>query len=565
MLKTKHAHQPRAKRTTKSHKAHPHKQHKQPFSGAAKGGKKEKTAPADANINPDDKHEFVPVKPHFNYRWIQQNADVLKESMQQRNYSSVDVDEVCSLIDKRHNLNRQAQQYRAYRKNIASATSAAAAKQPFPEITKIHDPIFDMLDLSALDMKALVAEGKRVKADMASTEAEFEEVDEKLSKMAFKLPNITHPSAPIGGEENATCLDHPNKDMGSLAAYQKKGFVPRDHLDLCRENGWVDFEAAADVTGRRFYYLKGSAALLEMALINFGLSKLIKRGYTPVLPPDLARLSVIEGAGFQSKDEKSLEAQVYRVEGSDLTLSGTAEIPLAGLYMNQILSEEQLPIKMVAYNHCFRPEVGGYGTNSRGLYRVHQFSKVEMFVIGTPDQSDALHQELIDIECEIFKDLGLNFKVLDMPTGDLGAPAYRKIDMEAAMPGRAITIHNAAQPGSTASQSAETLGEIKESFGEISSTSNCTDYQARRLGIRYKPNQTANNDVFVPPALLDEEGLGEGRKEGTTRFVHTLNGTACAIPRLIVSIIEQHQEPGGKVRIPQALQPFMLGGPQEYM
>eukprot|EP00461_Guttulinopsis_vulgaris_P000897 UN00897 len=423
--------------------------------------------------------------------------------MKQRNYNSVNIDTVMSLIDEHVSLKNQTQQFRTYRNNIATASSAVAAKKPVPALSMIANPRFEMKDLTSMELKELVAEGKRCKEEMAAVEAKFTQVDEELAKMAFKLPNITHPTSPIGGEENATVLAHPNKDKNTLADYKSKGFIPRDHLDLAREQGWVDFEAAADVTGRRFYYLKGSAALLEMALINYGLSKLIKRGYTPVLPPDLARLSVIEGAGFQSRDEKSLESQVYRIDGSDLTLSGTAEIPLAGLYMNQIIPEEKLPIKMVAYNHCFRPEIGGYGTNSRGLYRVHQFSKVEMFVLSTPEQSDALHQELVDIEKEIFTELGLNFKVLDMPTGDLGAPAYKKIDMEASMPGRAITIYNAANPkDNSASKNVDTIDQIPDSYGEISSTSNCTDYQSRRLNIRYKPNQ---QDVFVPPALLDDE------------------------------------------------------------
>ena len=235
------------------------------------------------------------------------------------------------------------------------------------------------------------------------------------------------------------------------------------------------------------------------------------------MTPDLVKASVLEKCGFQPRGTNT---QVYSINDSPLCLTGTAEVPLGGVYMDKILNESELPIKMAAFGHCFRTEAGASGAAGKGLYRVHQFSKVEMFVLSTPEQSDAIHQELIDFETELFTDLGLHFKVLDMPSGDLGAPAYRKFDVEAWMPG------------------------LKR-YGEISSASNCTDYQSRRLNIRYRP--TASGGAG---------GKGQGK---ATEFVHTLNATACAVPRMIVAILENFQQADGSVVIPDVLRPFMGG------
>lgn len=250
-----------------------------------------------------------------------------------------------------------------------------------------------------------------------------------------------------------------------------------------------------------------------MALLNWTFQSVSRRGFTPIMTPDLIRASVLEKCGFQPRAQNT---QVYSIKDSDLALAGTAEVPLGGLYMDQIIEEQDLPIKLVAFGHCFRTEAGSPGAASKGLYRVHQFSKVEMFVICKPDQSEELLMELCSIEEELFKDLGLHFKVLDMPTSDLGAPAYRKKDIEAWMPGL-------------------------ERFGEISSASNCTDYQSRRLNIRYRPEQ------------------GTSKKRSSTEFVHTLNATACAIPRLLICILENFQNADDTISIPEVLHPFMSG------
>ena len=291
----------------------------------------------------------------------------------------------------------------------------------------------------------------------------------------------------------------------------------------------VDFEAAAEVSGSKFYYLKNAAAMLELALVNYAMAKCAAKGFTLLTTPDLVRDTAVEKCGFQPR---MANTQVYSIENSDLCLAGTAEIPLGGLYADKILEEADLPVRMAAFGHCFRTEAGAAGAATKGLYRVHQFSKVEMFVLATPEQSEAIHEELIELEKEMFDELGLHFKVLDMPSGDLGAPAYRKYDVEAWMPGL-------------------------DRYGEISSASNCTDFQARRLNIRYRPGA----DSEAAAAAKGQEG-GKGKKKKAkvpTRFVHTLNATACAVPRMIICILENFQQEDGTVDIPAALQPFMGG------
>lgn len=294
----------------------------------------------------------------------------------------------------------------------------------------------------------------------------------------------------------------------------------------------IDFDSAGDVSGSKFYYLRNAAAMLELALVNWAMQRALAKGFTPITTPDLVRESVLEKCGFQPRASNT---QTYSVEDSDLCLTGTAEVPLGGIYMDKVVEESALPIKMAAYGHCFRTEAGAAGAAGKGLYRVHQFSKVEMFVICTPEQSDALHEELIDIEEEMFTQLGLHFKILDMPSGDLGAPAYRKYDVEAWMPGL-------------------------QRYGEISSASNCTDYQARRLNIRYrvaaKGGEKGGEGVEETPKKKAKKAKGS-----PTAFCHTLNATACAVPRMIVAIMENFQQADGSVLVPEILQPY-LGGLQ---
>ena len=365
--------------------------------------------------------------------------------------------------------------------------------------------------LETAEREALVAQGKVLKGRLAGMEAELAELEGRVQEEGRRIPNETHPDVPRGGEEASKLV----QEHGHQREFS---FSPRDHVALAEDLDLVDFNRAAQVSGQKFYYLKNEAAMLELALVNWTMQKLQQKGFTPMMTPDLVREGVLEKCGFQPRGETT---QVYSVERSDLCLAGTAEIPLGGYYMDQVLREDQLPIRLAAFGHCFRTEAGAAGAAGKGLYRVHQFSKVEMFVLSTPEQSEALHKELLDIEVELFSELGLHFKVLDMASADLGAPAYRKFDVEAWMPGL-------------------------ERYGEISSASNCTDYQARRLNIRYKPTPKQSNG-------------GKKPKKQKNVFVHTLNGTACAVSRMLVSILENNQEEDGSISVPEVLWPFTGG------
>ncbi len=263
------------------------------------------------------------------------------------------------------------------------------------------------------------------------------------------------------------------------------------------------------VTGHGFYYLKNDAVLLELALQRYALELLQREGFTLTTTPDLARNDVLEGIGFIPRGS---ETQIYSVADTNLSLIATAEITLGGYYEGVTFLDEQLPIKICGISHCFRTEAGAHGRATRGLYRVHQFTKVEMFAFTLPDQSEAMLDSFCDLECELFDGLGIPYRVVDTATGDLGAPAYRKFDLEAWMPGR---------------------GD-KGEWGEVTSTSNCTDYQARRLNVRYKK-----------------------KAEKGTQFVHTLNGTAVAISRALIAILENHQQADGTVIVPEVLRAYM--------
>eukprot|EP00891_Asterochloris_glomerata_P009215 jgi/Astpho2/9215/e_gw1.00138.12.1_t len=368
----------------------------------------------------------------------------------------------------------------------------------------------------------LVEQGRQLKEALAAAEAEVTAVQDQLQREGQRLPNLAHPDVPVGGEEAA-------REVKVVGCKRQFDFLIRDHLDLGQALDCIDFDRAAEVAGGKFVFLKRAAALLEVALVNYALQKVVAQGFVPMMTPDLVRESVLEKCGFQPRAENT---QVYGVRDSLLCLTGTAEVPLGAYHMDQILGQAQLPIKMAAFGHCFRTEAGAGGSASKGLYRVHQFSKVEMFVLCTPQQSEALLQELCDLEEEMFAELGLHFKILDMPTGDLGAPAQRKYDIEAWMPGM-------------------------ERYGEISSASNCTDYQSRRLNIRYRP--VASGEAG---AACDKPKQGTGKqkpKKLPTEFVHTLNATACAVPRMIVAILENFQQADGTVDIPEALRPYMGG------
>jgi seryl-tRNA synthetase len=353
------------------------------------------------------------------------------------------------------------------------------------------------------EREARKEEGRQLREAKDTKQAEIDRIDAEASALHNAMPNLTHPAAPVGGEDDAVELRRGATKPRTMS------FPVQDHVDLATQHKLVDFEGGARVAGNGFYFLQNEAVLLELALQHYAVEKLMGHGFVPTITPDVARGDVVRGVGFIPRGP---ETQIYSVENNDLNLVATAEITLGGLYADQVLEEEQLPIKLVGISHCFRTEAGAAGRASRGLYRVHQFTKIEMFAFTTPEQSDEVHDQMCALECELFDGLGIPYRVIDTATGDLGGPAYRKFDLEAWMPGRG------------------TGGE----FGEVTSTSNCTDYQARRLNIRYKK-----------------------KGEKGTHFVHTLNGTAIACSRAMIAILENYQQADGSIVVPEALRKWV--------
>jgi seryl-tRNA synthetase len=353
------------------------------------------------------------------------------------------------------------------------------------------------------EREARKEEGRKLREMVTATSDQLKLVGDEADGILRGIPNLTHPDAPIGGEHAAREIRRGKAPLPTFS------FKPLDHVVLAEKLNLIDFDGGAKVAGHGFYFLKNDAVLLELALQKYAIDKLLREGFTPTITPDVARNEILSGIGFIPRGP---ETQIYSVEGTDLSLVATAEITLGGLLSDTILESEQLPIKMCGVSHCYRTEAGAHGRATRGLYRVHQFTKVEMFAFTMPEQSDETLDYFCRLECEIFDGLGIPYRVIDTPSGDLGGPAYRKFDLEAWMPGR---------------------GEAGE-FGEVTSTSNCTDYQARRLGIRYKH-----------------------KGEKGTHFAHTLNGTAVAISRAIIAILENYQQADGSVIVPEVLRKWM--------
>jgi seryl-tRNA synthetase len=416
--------------------------------------------------------------------FIRENLDAVKTNCRNRNVKA-DVDRVVQLDDERKRLVQQTQVIQQRQNEVSKL------------IPKEKDPA---------RKQELIAEGKRLREEVVGLEKQLKDVQAQLHAALLTIPNMTHPDAPVG----ATADD--NKVIRKWGEPRKFDFAPKDHVALAEALQLVDFEAGALVAGQKFYYLKNEAVLLELSLVQYAMQTLIGEGYTPIITPDVARVEVLEGIGFIPRDPDPEKRQIYSLSDTDLCLIATAEITLGGMHRDHIFDELDLPKKYVGLSHCFRTEAGAPGRDTRGLYRVHQFTKVEMFVFCTPDQSEHHHQELLAIEEKIFQGLALPYHVIDTCTGDLGGPAYRKYDLEAWMPGR---------------------GQGGE-YGEVTSTSNCTDYQARRLNIRYKTH-----------------------KQKGTRFVHTLNGTAVAVTRALLAILENNQQADGSVLVPEVLRPWV--------
>ena len=353
------------------------------------------------------------------------------------------------------------------------------------------------------EREARKAEGRQLREQISALEAASNEVVAAGDAILRAIPNLTHPEAPAGGEEASIDV---RRGKTAIPTFD---FQPLDHVALGEKHDLFDFEAGSKVAGHGFLFSKNDAVLLELALQRYAVEILARRGFTLTTTPDLARDSILEGTGFMPRGP---ETQIYSISESDLSLVATAEITLGGAMQDHVFDVADLPHKVCGISHCFRTEAGAHGRATRGLYRVHQFTKVEMFAFTTPEQSEAMHAELLEIECELFDGLRIPYRVLDIASGDLGGPAYRKYDLEAWMPGR---------------------GEAGE-WGEVTSTSNCTDYQSRRLGIRFRTPGT----------------------KGTT-LVHTLNGTALAIGRAMIALLENHQQADGSIRIPGPLVAWM--------
>ncbi|HUC94538.1 MAG TPA: serine--tRNA ligase [Candidatus Saccharimonadales bacterium] len=400
--------------------------------------------------------------------FIRENKDLVQKGVANKQFDISLVDKVLELDEKRRKLILDVEQLRAKRNKIA-------------------------------DEKKPSDEGKKIKEELKDKEPEQEKIGKEYLEALQKVPNLPSEKAPVGKN------DKDNVEVKKWGIPTKFDFEPKDHLELGKSLGILDFETGAKVTGSQFFFLYGDGALLELALTRYAFEKLSKVGFLPVITPDLAKSRYYLGTGYMPKGN---EAQTYTIEGQDLGLIATAEVTLAGSHADEVIPEEKLPLKYIGYSHCFRQEAGAYGKYSKGLYRVHEFTKCEMFIYCKPEESEKFHELILKMEEEIYQELGLPYRVVEMCTGDLGAMAARKFDVEVWMPGRG-------------------------DYGEVTSTSNCTDYQARNLNIKFR------------------------RKSGETEYIHMLNGTAIVMSRVPLAILENFQQKDGSVKIPEVLRKWM--------
>ncbi|KAI8322840.1 seryl-tRNA synthetase [Martensiomyces pterosporus] len=489
------------------------------------------------------------IQPSFDYRFIRDHADELLDNAQKRNVNDAKPHRVGELYDQFRALTSEINDHRGSL-NAVSKELGSLARKPGGKKTK-GEPVDHVVQQAA--MNKLREKAKAIKAAIQDIESRLGSVEVRLRHEAAKIPNLSHPDTPVGDESQARTV----RISGSLHEIER---VPldganhselsdqefKDHYDLALSLGIIDMESGAKVAGSRFHYWKGAGALLELALVQYAMTRAVSAGFVPHITPDVARSSVVDACGFRprsSAEDTQLDAQlgggsqttgeasqIYRVTpvaeesreesgvaADPLCLIATAEIPLVAMKQQQILDSHELPLSIAGLSHCFRAEAGARGRDTRGIYRLHQFTKVELVSLVLPEQSQGELQRLVDFQTSLYADLGLTFRVLQMPTFELGASAYQKYDIEAWMPGR-------------------------KTWGEISSASNCTDYQSRRLGIRTRL-----------PASKD------GVRGSSPVFVHTLNATAIAVPRLAVALLESFQQPSGEVSIPEVLRPWMMG------
>jgi hypothetical protein len=410
-------------------------------------------------------------------RFIRENAERVQKDALNKGYKNADVQAVISLDDERKALTAQIDELRTRRNQIAASMKNSGGKPSDGQI----------------------AEGKKIKEELAELEKTYRELDEKLSNTLNGIPNILQADVPIGEEGEDDLV----KTWGEELFESRKG--AEDHLDFANKKGWVDFERGSKVAGTKFYFLKGDLALLENAIYQFALNKLIAKGFNFMTVPHMVNGEVATGTGFAPRSSE--QSDEYFIEGEDLSLIATAEMSLTGFHAGEILNEKDLPIFYAGYSPCYRKEAGTYGKHTRGLFRVHQFNKLEMYAYTLPEQSAETHEKILAIEEEIYQELGIPYRVINIASGDLGAPASKKYDIEYWSP-------------------------VDGSYREITSCSNCTDYQARNLNIRVR------------------------RENGELQVVHTLNGTAVSLARCLVAAIENFQD-GEDLVLPKVLRPYM--------
>jgi len=406
-------------------------------------------------------------------RFIRENADVVQNNARNKGYD-VDITTLLKLDVERRGLQNKADELRARRNDISSQMKGGVPSA------------------------GLVAEGRTIKTDLVKLEDQLQQVDNKYSVFLAGIPNMIQTDVPLGGEKDSVEI----KKYGD----QKTGAI--DHLDFAVKRDWVDFERGAKVAGAKFYYLKGDLALLENAIYQFALNFLVDKGFLFMTVPHMVSSRVLTGTGFAPRT--SDQSDEYAIEGDDLSLIATAEIPLTGYHADEIIDEDKLPLLYAGYSPCYRKEAGTYGKHTRGLFRVHQFNKLEMYAYTLPENSVGMHEKILGVEEEIWQAIGIPYHIINIAAGDLGAPAAKKYDIEYWSP-------------------------VDSIYRELTSCSNCTDYQTRNLNIRVR------------------------RKDGTVEVLHSLNGTAVSLARSLVAIIENYQQSDGTLTIPKVLRPYLNG------
>ncbi len=410
-------------------------------------------------------------------RYIRENADRVQESAKNKGYNDVSIARLLDTDEQRRQLQQQVDELRTRRNEIAGQMKGG---KPAPE---------------------LIEQGRALKEELAKLESDLRDVEADFQAQMDAVPNVTLEDVPLGGEE----------DSVEVKAWGDKRQSAEDHLEFATQRGWLDFERGAKVAGTKFYYIKGDLMLLENAIYQYALNLLISKGFTPMTVPHMVSGRVARGSGFAPKSDK--ESNEYFIDGEDVMLIGTAEAPLTGFHADEIIDEKNLPLLYAGYSPCYRKEAGAAGKFSRGLFRVHQFNKLEMYIFCTPEQSVQMHEKILSIEEEIWQNLGVPYHVVNIAAGDLGAPAAKKYDIEYWSP-------------------------VDNQYRELTSCSNCTDFQARNLNIRVR------------------------RSDGSLQVLHTLNGTAVSLARSLVAIIENYQTDDGKLRVPEVLRPY-LGNREE--